>query len=155
MWHQGFNRHFTKLREWEYFLYAKKTITTLLNNLSSPRHPSALLENIRWTQTAYALLCQLRNADTLFSFKSKRKQQRVSSRPQVAKIECICLLVLFLTVVFVSFVVHVPRLSQKSTESLMAWLGSVSSHYPSYTGLYSSFPGWISVEVIFLAKAKR
>ncbi len=37
MWHQGFNRNFTKLRE--YVLCAKKTkITTLFNN-SSPPHP--------------------------------------------------------------------------------------------------------------------
>ncbi len=36
MWHQWFNRNFTKLRK--YFLYAKKTkIMTLFNN--SPRHP--------------------------------------------------------------------------------------------------------------------
>ncbi len=75
MWYQGFNRNFTKLRE--YFLYAKKTkITSLFNNLSPPRHPSAILESIHWTQTAYAVLCQLRHADTLFSFKSKRKWRK-------------------------------------------------------------------------------
>ncbi len=55
--HQGFNRNFTKLRE--YFLYAKKTkITTLFKFVSSVSPYSAILENIRWTETAYALLCQ-------------------------------------------------------------------------------------------------
>ncbi len=50
-----------KLRE--YILYAKKTkITTLFNNLSL-RHHSAILENIHWTQTAYAVLCQPRYGD--------------------------------------------------------------------------------------------
>ncbi len=32
-------------------------------------------ESIRWTQTAYAVLCQPHHTDTLFSFKSKRKWQ--------------------------------------------------------------------------------
>ncbi len=60
-----------KLRE--YFLYAKKTkIITLFNNLSPPY--SAILESIRWTQTVYAVLYQPHRTDTLFSFKSKRKQ---------------------------------------------------------------------------------
>ncbi len=51
----------------EYFLYAKKIkITTLFNNSSHLRHTSAILENIRWTQTAYAVLYQPHHTDTLF-----------------------------------------------------------------------------------------
>ncbi len=48
----------------------------LFNNLSHLRHCSAILENIRWTQTAYAVLCQPHHTDMLFSFKSKRKERR-------------------------------------------------------------------------------
>ncbi len=50
MWHQGFNRNFTKLRE--YFLYAKKT--TLFNSSSPLCQRSAIFKKIRWTETAYA-----------------------------------------------------------------------------------------------------
>ncbi len=50
----------------EYFLYAKKIITTLFNNSSHLRHTSAILENIHWTQTAYAVLCQPHHTDMLF-----------------------------------------------------------------------------------------
>ncbi len=47
------------MKLWEYFLYAKKTkITTLFNNSSPLVQCSAILENIRWTQAAYAVLCQ-------------------------------------------------------------------------------------------------
>ncbi len=54
-----------KLRE--YFLYAKKqTKMTLFNNSSSPY--SAILESIRWTQTAYAVLCQPHLTDTSSTF---------------------------------------------------------------------------------------
>ncbi len=57
------NRNFTKLQD--YFLYAKETkITTLFNSLSPLRQRSAILENIRWTETAYALLCQPHRTDT-------------------------------------------------------------------------------------------
>ncbi len=71
MRHQEFNRNFTKLQE--YFLYVKKTkIMTLFNNSSPPCHHSAILKSIHWTQTAYAVLCQLHHTDTLFSFISKR-----------------------------------------------------------------------------------
>ncbi len=63
--HQWFNLHFMKWQE--YFLYAKKIkITTLFYNSSHLRHSSAILENIRWTQTAYAVLCQPHHTDTLF-----------------------------------------------------------------------------------------
>ncbi len=55
-------------------------ITTLFKNVSPPRHPSAILENIHWTQTAYAVLCQLRHAETLFSFRSKRKRCKQRTR---------------------------------------------------------------------------
>ncbi len=56
-----------KLRE--YFLYAKKTkITTLFNNSSPLRQRSAIFEKIRWTQTAYAVLCQPHHTDTSSSF---------------------------------------------------------------------------------------
>ncbi len=49
-------------------LYAKKIkITTLFNKLSPLRYSSAFLENIRWTQTSYAVLCYLRHTDVLFS----------------------------------------------------------------------------------------
>ncbi len=34
---------------------------------------SAILESIRWTQTAYVVLCQSQHKDALFSFKSKHK----------------------------------------------------------------------------------
>ncbi len=66
------------MKQREYFLYAKKIkITTLFNNLSL-RQLSAILENICWTQIAYAVLCQPHHNDTLFSFKSKcRKHIRV------------------------------------------------------------------------------
>ncbi len=51
----------------EYYLYANKIkITTLFNNLSHLCHTSAILENICWTQTAYAVLCQPHRMDTLF-----------------------------------------------------------------------------------------
>ncbi len=51
----------------EYFLYAKKIkITTLFNYSSHLHHSSAILENIRWTQTEYAVLCQLHHMDALF-----------------------------------------------------------------------------------------
>ncbi len=67
MWHQGFNRNFTKL--WEYFLYAKKTkIMTLFNNSSPPHHCSTILESIHWTQTAYAVLCQPHHTDMFSTF---------------------------------------------------------------------------------------
>ncbi len=59
MWHQGFNRNFTKLRE--YFVRKekkKRKNKQLYSNSSPPHHPTAILENIRWMQTAYALLCQ-------------------------------------------------------------------------------------------------
>ncbi len=58
----GFNCNFTKVQE--YFLYAKKTkITTLFNSLSPLRQRSPILENIHWTETAYALLCQSHRED--------------------------------------------------------------------------------------------
>ncbi len=57
----------------EYFLYAKKTkITTLFNNLSPPSQRSAILESIRWTQTAYAVLCQPHHTDTNVVIKAYR-----------------------------------------------------------------------------------
>ncbi len=60
--HQWFNLNFMKWQE--YFLYAKKIkITTLFYNSSHLRH---ILENIRWTQTEYAVLCQPYHTDTLF-----------------------------------------------------------------------------------------
>ncbi len=36
------------------------------NDLWHLRHTSAILENIRWTQTVYAVLCQPHHTDTLF-----------------------------------------------------------------------------------------
>ncbi len=67
MWHQGFNRKFTKLRE--YFLYAKKTkITTLFNSSSPLRQHNAILDYILWTETAYSLLCQPHREDTSFMY---------------------------------------------------------------------------------------
>ncbi len=42
--------------------------------VSSASPYGTILESIRWTQTVYAVLCQLHYTDTLFSFKSKRKQ---------------------------------------------------------------------------------
>ncbi len=50
--HQWFNHNFTKLRE--YFLCAKKTKITLLDDSSTPRHHSAILESI--ATHAHALL---------------------------------------------------------------------------------------------------
>ncbi len=45
MWHQGFNRNFTKLRE--YFLCANKTIITIYSTILLPELPSsAILESI-------------------------------------------------------------------------------------------------------------
>ncbi len=55
-----------KLRE--YFLYAKKKKTTLFNNSSPLRQRSAILENIRWMQAAYAVLCQPCCMDTSSTF---------------------------------------------------------------------------------------
>ncbi len=61
MWHQGFNRNFTKLQD--YFLCAKKTkITTLFNNSSPLHHPGAILR------------MQLMYVDTLFKLWSECKQ---------------------------------------------------------------------------------
>ncbi len=57
MWHQGFNRKFTKLRE--YFLCVKKTkILTLFNNSSPPCHPIAPSWIVSHTKTTNAILCQ-------------------------------------------------------------------------------------------------
>ncbi len=48
------------MKQREYILYAKKTkITTLFNNSSPSHQRCTILESIRWTQTAYVLLCQL------------------------------------------------------------------------------------------------
>ncbi len=41
---------------------------TLFNNSSHLCHRSAILENIRWTQTAYAVLCQPHHTDTSSTF---------------------------------------------------------------------------------------
>ncbi len=61
------NCKFTKLRE--YFCMPKKTkIMTLFNNSSPPCHRSAILENIHWTQTAYAVLCQPHHTNTSTTF---------------------------------------------------------------------------------------
>ncbi len=49
---------------------------TLFNNLSPPRHPAAVLESITYVNNVRTVLCQLRHADTLVSFRSKRKQCR-------------------------------------------------------------------------------
>ncbi len=60
----------------EYFLYAKKIkIMTLFNNLSPPRQRIAILENIRWTQTAYAVLCQPHHTDMVSKLWFERKQR--------------------------------------------------------------------------------
>ncbi len=48
---------------------------TLFNNSSHLCHRSTILENIRWTQTANALLCQLQHKDALFPFKSKHRKR--------------------------------------------------------------------------------
>ncbi len=53
------------LWSYENILYTKKTkIRTLFNNLSPPSQRSAILESIRWTQTTYAVLCQVHHTDT-------------------------------------------------------------------------------------------
>ncbi len=59
----------------EYFFCAKKIKTTTLFNNSSLHQHSDILEIIRWTQIAYAVLCQLHHTDTLFLFKSKRRKR--------------------------------------------------------------------------------
>ncbi len=41
---------------------------TLFNNSSPSHHRSTILENIRWTQTAYAILCQLHHTNTFYMF---------------------------------------------------------------------------------------
>ncbi len=65
----------------EYSLYAKKIkITTLFNNLSPLRQRSVILENIPWTQTANAFLCQPYHKDMLFSFKSKCRRRIHAAR---------------------------------------------------------------------------
>ncbi len=46
-------------------LYAKKTkVRILFNSLSPLRQRSTILENIRWMETVYALLCQPHHTDT-------------------------------------------------------------------------------------------
>ncbi len=56
-----------------------------LFNISSPLcQRSAILENIRWTQTAYAVLRQPHHTDMLFSFKSKRKQTKKANQCEPA-----------------------------------------------------------------------
>ncbi len=72
----------------------RKKKTTLFNNLSPLHHRSAILENIRWTQTAYVVLCQPRHTDELFSFISKHKQKRCGAadteeRTQFASTNCV------------------------------------------------------------------
>ncbi len=67
LWIHSMYRNVMKLSE--YFLYAKKTkITTLFNNLSPLRLHSGILENIRWAQTEYAVLCQPHHMDTSSTF---------------------------------------------------------------------------------------
>ncbi len=47
------------MKQREHFLCTKKTKTmTLFNNPSPLLQRSAILENIRWTQAVYAVLCQ-------------------------------------------------------------------------------------------------
>ncbi len=58
MWHQGFSRNFTKLREYAKYAYYIKYAKYLFCMQRKQRQRSTILENIRWTETAYALLCQ-------------------------------------------------------------------------------------------------
>ncbi len=51
-----------------YFFCAKENKKTLFNNLSPLLQRSAILENIRWTQVAYAVLCQPHHTDTSSMF---------------------------------------------------------------------------------------
>ncbi len=75
MWHQWFNRNFTKLRE--YFFCAKKTkITTLFNNSSPPCHPIGLAPFWRVSHVNN-ICCSVSAApytDTPFMLWSERKQ---------------------------------------------------------------------------------
>ncbi len=50
---------------------SEKKCNYLFNIYTKKKKKSEL--DIRWTQAAYAVLCQPHHTDTLFSFKSKRK----------------------------------------------------------------------------------
>ncbi len=50
------------------FLRKENKTTTLFNNSSPLVQRSTILENIRWTQAAYALVCQPRHKDTSSTF---------------------------------------------------------------------------------------
>ncbi len=62
--HQWFNLNLMKRRK--HFL--RKANKTLFNSSSPLIQRSAILENICWTQAAYALLCQPRHKDTSSMF---------------------------------------------------------------------------------------
>ncbi len=62
------------MKRQEQFFAQIKQKQRLYSTIQSPlRQRSAILENIRWTQMAYAVLCQPQHKDTLFSFKSKHR----------------------------------------------------------------------------------
>ncbi len=65
--HQWFNMNW--MNWWEHFFCTKKTKTTTLFINSSPLvQCSAILEKIRWTQAANAVLCQPHHTDTSYAF---------------------------------------------------------------------------------------
>ncbi len=76
MWHQWFNRNFTKQRE--YFLCTKKTkITTLFNNYLPPRPPDTILESITYVSNICCSVSAAPYVDTLFTLWSEHERIRV------------------------------------------------------------------------------